>query len=324
MNLLIAYAPDFTPEMYAALEALGYRLRFLPGDERENYDDLDFSEVEAILCFRFFCYNDIARFPALRLIQLTSHGTDHLPHNTLRARGIRCFDARGTYGGPIAEFALCGVLQLYKCAPLFRAQQTAHLWLQNRALRELAGQTVCIVGTGSLGTECARRFSAMGCRVLGVCRHPRAAAGFDEQLPLSALDDILPESDIVILTLPLTEETRGMIDARRFARMKSGAVLVNVARGPIVREAALIDALRSGHLSGAVIDVAEIEPLPTDSPLWDMDNVILTPHNSFAGSGNARRLFDLTYRNLKAAMQEERNEADAAEIVSATTVTGIL
>jgi len=314
MTLLIAYAPGFTPAEYTALEELGYTLRFLPGEEQQNYDDLDFSDVEAILCYRFFCCNDIDRFPALRFIQLTSHGTDHLPHDRIRARGIRVYDARGTYGVPIAEFALCGVLQLYKCAPLFRRQQVEHRWVQNRSLRELTGQTVCIVGTGTLGTTCAERFRAMGCRILGVCRHPRPAPDFDAQYAVSALDTVLGESDIVILALPLTEESRGMFDDRRFSCMKPGAVFVNVARGALTEDDAVLRALRSGRLSGAVIDVTEVEPLPADSPLWDEENLILTPHNSFAGSQNYRRLFEISYRNLRteAAQPSLRNEGEVS------------
>ena len=298
MVLLIAYASDLKEEAFAALRAQGCELRFLPGDEKQSYPDLDFSDVEGVVCYRFFCYNSLDRFPRLRFIQLTSHGTDHMPLDTLRARGIALFDARGAYSPAIAEFALCGVLQLYKCAPLFHRQQAQHVWQQTRTLRELGGQTVCIVGTGSIGTECARRFRAMGCRVIGLCRHPKDAPDYDAQYPVSALDALLPESDIVILTLPLTEESRGLFNAARIARMKPGAVLVNVSRGAVVESAALLDALRSGQLSGAVADVFETEPLPPDSPLWDVENLILTPHNSFSGNLNGKRLFEIISKNI--------------------------
>ena len=304
MVFLVTMSAGFTPEMNAELEKLGLTLRFLPEREsriKDEYpcDDLDFSDVEGMLTFRFFCCNDLARFPALKFIQLTSHGTDHLPMDEIRSRGIRLCDARGAYGAPIAEFVLGGVLQLYKRAPLLAAQQREHVWIQRAGLRELAGQQVCIVGTGSLGRECAVRFRAMGCRTVGINRHGTVDAGYDAIHPLSALDCVLAESDIVILTLPLNDDSRGLFDANRFAKMKQDSVLVNVARGAIVQTDALLDALGSGHLSGAVIDVCETEPLPADSPLWDTENLILTPHNSFIGENNPQRLFDLAYQNIK-------------------------
>ena len=225
-----------------------------------------------------------------------------MPLDTLRARGIALFDARGAYSPAIAEFVLGGVLQLYKCAPQFRQQQTQHVWQQMRTLRELTGQTVCIVGAGSIGTECARRFRAMGCRVIGLCRHPKESPDYDAQYPVSALDSVLAESDVVILTLPLTEESRGLFDAARIARMKPGAVFVNVSRGPIADSSAVAEALRSGQLSGAVLDVFETEPLPADSPLWDAENLILTPHNSFSGNLNGERLFGILSENLRAEL----------------------
>ena len=298
MVMLIAYPAGMTEEMYAALRALGLELRFLPGPETQYYD-MDFSDVDAVVCYRFFVHNDIARFPKLKFIQLTSHGTDHMPLDTLRARGITLCDARGTYGAPIAEFALGGVLQLYKSAPLFSRQQADHVWRQHRRLRELGGKAVCIVGTGSVGTECAQRFRAMGCRVTGLCRHPQPKEHFDRVGAMTELDAVLAESDIVILTMPLNDDSRNLFDESRFARMKPGAVLVNVARGPVVNSEALAGALRSGHLSGAVADVFESEPLPADSPLWETENLILTPHNSFGGENNAKRLFQLLYKNTQ-------------------------
>lgn len=304
MVFLVTMPAGFTPEMHAELEKLGLTLRFLPPHDPRlkdeiPCDDLDFSDVDGMLTFRFFCCNDLARFPKLKFMQLTSHGTDHLPMDEIRERGIRLCDARGAYGAPIAEFVLGGVLQLYKRAPLFAAQQREHIWIQRGGLRELSGCQVCIVGTGSLGRECAVRFRAMGCRTVGINRHPTTDDNYDAVFPLSELDRVLAESDIVILTLPLNDESRGLFDAARFAKMKPGAVLVNVARGAIVQTDALLDALRSGQLSGAVIDVCETEPLPADSPLWDMENLILTPHNSFIGDNNPQRIFELAYRNIK-------------------------
>ncbi len=157
-----------------------------------------------------------------------------------------------------------------------------------------------ILGCGSVGTECARRFRAFGCRVQGVDLVPRADADYDEMHPLSELDSVLAETDVLVLTLPLTKDTRGLIGADRLAALKTGAVLVNIARGPVADQAALIEALRSGALSGAVLDVFETEPLDEESSLWDMENVILTLHISFVGEGIRDRLSRLILHNVRA------------------------
>ena len=303
MRILMARCDGFTPEMLDALRALGLEPVFLPGEggqpgPEERAYDLDFSDIDAVVCYRFFCCNDIARFPRLKYIHTTSHGIDHMPLDYIRAHGIRLCDARGVYGVPMAEYALGGVLQLYKSMPLLSAQQRAHLWQHPGMIRELGGRQVTILGTGSVGLECAKRFTAMGCRCVGLCRHPRPGAeGFAAQRGISELDAVLPDTDILLVTLPLTDETRGMLDARRLALLKAGAVLVNIARGPIVDAGAMLASLRSGRLSGAVVDVFDEEPLPPDSPLWDAPNLILTPHSSFIGEHNPQRFFDLLYKD---------------------------
>lgn len=306
MRMLMAYVSGFTPDMYEALRGLGLELVFLPGEngrpgEEEKPYDTDFSDIDAVFCYRFFCHNDIARFPNLKYIHTTSSGIDHMPLEYIRAHGIRLCNARGAYSVPMAEYALGGVLQLYKAAPLFRDRQQAHVWQRFGTIRELGGRQVTLLGAGSVAAECAKRFSAMGCRCVGLCRHPDpGAAYFADQRSIGELDAVLPETDILLLTLPLTEETRGLMDARRFALLKEGAVFVNIARGGIADAEALVQSLRSGRLSGAVVDVAEPEPLPADSPLWDAPNLLLTPHNSFIGEHNPRRLFELVYRDTAA------------------------
>ena len=149
----------------------------------------------------------------------------------------------------------------------------------------------------------------MGCRCVGLCRHPDPGAEFyADQRSIDELDAVLPETDVLLLTLPLMDETRGLMDARRFGLMKEGSLLVNVARGPIVDADALMEALRSGRLAGAAVDVFDEEPLPADSPLWDAPNLMITPHSSFVGEHNARRLFEVLYRDTRTWLNEQ--EAD--------------
>ena len=159
------------------------------------------------------------------------------------------------------------------------------------------GKSVCIIGAGNVGTECAKRFKAFGCKIFGVDVFPKEDENYENVYPLESLDDVLSKSDVVVLTLPLTEKTKGLINKNRFDKMKNNAVLVNIARGLVVEEKALLDALEN-KLLGAVVDVFESEPLPNDNPLWKKENVIITPHNSFVGDGNNERLDEVVLGNL--------------------------
>ena len=298
MKFLMARSDGYTPEMLQKLAALGFELVFLDGGEDRHYDR-DFSDIDAVMCYQFFNYNDIERFTSLKYIHTTSAGLDHMPMDYIRAHGIRLCNAHDVYSVPIAEFVLCGVLQLYKRAPFFRRCQAEHVWCKQQQLQELGGKNVCIIGAGSIGTETARMFQAMGCVVTGLCRHPAPKRHFDAVVHIDRLDKVLPDADVVISAVPLTAETRHLLCAERFACMKDGAVFVNISRGPVTDTEALINALQSGKLSGAVIDVTEEEPLPPDSPLWEIENLILTPHSSFAGEYNPKRLFELLYADTK-------------------------
>ena len=298
MNLLLTGAWAEAQAHIRSLEARGHEIAFLPQEK----DPLprDPAWVEGVVCNGLFLYHSIDELPNLRFIQLTSAGLDRVPLEKIRARGIRLRNARGVYSAPMAEFALAGVLALCKRLPFFLDRQKAGVWEKRRDLWELAGRRVTVLGCGSVGTECARRFAALDCAVTGVDLFPREDPAYAAILPLEALDGVLPETDVLILTLPLTPETRGLMDARRLALLKEDAILVNIARGAVADEAALVGALAEGKLGGAVLDVFETEPLPAESPLWTLENVILTPHNSFVGSGNGPRLSRLILENLRA------------------------
>lgn len=290
MKLLITGAWKCNGDQLNALAQLGHEIVFMQ-NEREALP-CAYEDVEGVICNGLFLHHSIERFSNLRYIQLTSAGFDRVPMEYVRARGIEIHNARGVYSIPMAEFAVMGVLQIYKQARFFADRQKAHCWEKHRGILELYGKTVCIVGCGSVGTECAKRFAAFGCRVIGVDLYPKADAYYQHVYALSDIDCALSQSDVVVLTLPLTDDTRHMMNDVRFGAMKDGAVLVNVARGAIVEESALQSAL-DDKLQGAVLDVFETEPLPEDSWLWQREDVILTPHNSFEGDGNAERLFSV-------------------------------
>ena len=306
MKLLICNYLKIEARQLDRLRALGFEVVEVPGEKdpaiAQHFD------AEVVVGYMVFRHFPIEHFTSLKLIHTSSAGVEHLPHEYIREHGIGLYNAGGVFSAPIAEFVLGGVLQLYKFAPLFARQRQEKIWKQRQKQRELRDKRVCIVGAGSIGGECAWRFKALGCRVTGLRRHPAEDGRYDEVLGMDKLEEVLSGSDIVIVTTPLTEETYHLFNAERFAAMKEGAVFCNVARGRICDERALLDALDSGRLSGAVLDVCETEPLPAQSPLWERENVLLTPHTSFLGEFITERMADLLCKNLSAWLKEQGAE----------------
>lgn len=295
MNLLVTGAWSDGKNCIAELEAMSHNVIFMQYEK--DALPCPYEWVEGVVCNGLFLSHPIEKFTNLRYIQLTSAGFDRVDMEYVKAHNIEIHNARGVYSIPMAEFAVCGVLQLYKQATFFRENQRKHLWEKHRGLLELAGKNVCIVGCGSVGNECAKRFKAFDCRVTGVDLFPREDSLYSEISPLDKLDEVLKQADIVVLTLPLTEQTRHLINNNRLNLLKDGAVLVNIARGAIVDTEALLNHI--DRLGGAVLDVFEQEPLAENSPLWDKPNIVLTPHNSFVGNNNAKRLRGLIFANMK-------------------------
>ena len=295
MRFLITGALQAHKECSEILTGMGHRVDFLQ-NEKDALPDAA-GCYEAVICNGLFLHHPIEEFKNLKYIQLTSAGYDRVDMNYIRDKGIRIFNAGGVYSIPMAEFAVAGVLELYKQSRFFWNNQKKQSWIKNRELRELFGKTVCILGCGSVGTECAKRFKAFGTRVVGVDLYPREDENYVKICSLDELNPVISECDVLVLTLPLTEETCHIINSDRLALLKDSAVLVNIARGGVVDTEALIKELPRRY--GAVLDVFEEEPLSYDSPLWNMENVIVTPHNSFVGENNSYRLNTLIINNFK-------------------------
>lgn len=286
MNLLITGAWQQAKEYITTIESKGHQVQFLQLERDEL--PCEYEWVEGIIGNGIFLSHPIEKFVNLKYIQLTSAGFDRVPMDYVKEHGIEIHNARGVYSVPMAEFAVAGVMELYKKMRFFYENQKKHNWEKHRGLLELFGKTVVIVGCGDVGIECAKRFRAFGCTVIGVNRTVKEKVAFDRIVPLSEIDMVLQGADVVVLTVALTEETRHLMHAERLKQLKSTAILVNIARGGVVDTNALIDCLPT--LGGAVLDVFEEEPLDEKSPLWDMKNVLITPHNSFVGDGNIERL----------------------------------
>jgi phosphoglycerate dehydrogenase-like enzyme len=296
MNFLITGAWQEATNYIPILKEQGHPVHFL----KREMDALPCSPVwvEGIIGNGIFHYHHIEAFTNLRYIQLTSAGFDRIPMDYINEHGIIIKNARGVYSVPMAELAIAGVLQIFKEMTGFYENQKKHLWKKNRKLRELAGQTVAIIGCGSVGTECAKRFKAFETTIIGVNDVVKENEHYDRITDIGQLDQVLGLSDIVVVTVPLTDKTNGLINAAQINKMKRNALLVNLARGAVVVTKDLIAALNKNIIGGAVLDVFENEPLDENSPLWDMHNVIITPHNSFVGNNNNRRMSCLIMKNL--------------------------
>lgn len=296
MKLLITGAWKASESQLEEIEKMGHNIIFMQNEQDKL--PCTYEEVEGIICNGLFLHHSIEKFVSLKYIQLTSAGYDRVPLEYVLQNNIKIFNARGVYSIPMAEFAVCGVLQIYKNVRFFYNNQKSKKWLKNRDIIELYNKRVCIVGCGNVGVECAKRFKNFGTEVIGLDICPYQSEYFNEIKSINFLDDELKIADIIILTLPLTSETTNLINEKRILSMKKNALIVNIARGAIVKKSALIKALSNNHLLGAVLDVFENEPLNENSPLWNMENVIITPHNSFVGNGNLDRLYYVIKNNL--------------------------
>ena len=237
----------------------------------------------------------VAEAPGVRWVQLPSAGSD--PWRGVRVDDLLLTKASGTFGIPIAEWVIGAILMLTRNLHLYRDQQREAVWKARPGAREVFGSTVGIIGLGDIGREVASRAQALGCRVIGARRGAGPAPDHvDAVLPL---DEVIPQADFLVLAIPSTPETQKLMNTDRLARMKPGAYLINVGRGATVDEDALVAALRSGHLAGAALDVTAVEPLPAESPLWHLEQVIISPHASPMSAANQDRRVAIFVENLR-------------------------
>ena len=241
--------------------------------------------------------------PGLRFVQATAAGAgQQVRRAELTAdelERVAVSSASGVHAVPLAEWSMFGLLAFTKGLPRLRRDAAARYWA-HYPTTELRGQTLLVVGVGAIGLEVARLASAFGMRVVGVKRNTDTALPHVESLhPPDELRELVGDAHAIVVTLPLTDETRGLIDRQTIGRMRDGAIFVNVGRGKVVDEEALIEALRSGKLAGAALDVTFKEPLPPESPLWEMENVILSPHTAALSWHENERIVELFAENLR-------------------------
>jgi phosphoglycerate dehydrogenase-like enzyme len=298
----------------------------LPVEVAQRLTPAILEQIEVACCTRDFDADPVftRRFlgsalhaPNLRWMHLPNAGVDHPVFARLREHGVRLTTSSGAAAEPIAQTAIAGLLALARGFPHWLVAQRRHEWAPLPAEmmpRDLRGQTMVVIGIGAIGNEIARLAQALGLYVIGVQRRPKSQQHrVDEMHPPTRLGELLPRADWLVVACPLTDETRRLIDAAALARLPVGARVINVARGQIIEEAAMIDALRSGRLAGAYLDVFETEPLPADSALWELPNVLLSPHDSACSDGNAERVSRLFLSNLGRWARGEPLENEVTE-----------
>jgi phosphoglycerate dehydrogenase-like enzyme len=221
----------------------------------------------------------LARYPALKWLQLPTAGNDQYAGAFTGHSAATVTNASGAYDAPVAEYMLAGVLTLSKRLHQYRDAQRTGAWKPLGRVKRIAGSVVLVVGLGAIGGEFARKMKALGAYVIGVRRTEAAKPDYaDEVVLTSQLDEVLPKADVVAMIVPNTDATKGLFNRERLAKIKRGAILVNAGRGNVIDTEALCDALSSGDIGGAVLDVTEPEPLPPEHRLWTMENALVTPH----------------------------------------------
>ena len=315
--LAARYRPEDVARISAA--APGSRLLILSS---EGLADGPVEDVEVLL--HGFLAADayerlLVRAPSLRWVHSASAGVERLLSSRARARGLWITNARGVFSQPIAEYVLMMMLAVSRRLPQLMELQAERTW-QPLEGRELRDTILGIVGFGSIGRAIAELAAPFGTRVIATRRDPRPRPG-EPPLPPGvelrgpeAFGDLLSASDFVVLTLPLTVETEDLVDDRALALMRRTAWLINVSRGRLIVDSALLRALQTGTLGGAVLDSFRDEPLPPDSPFYDLPNVILTPHTSWSSGRVLDRSVELFADNLRrfAAGEPLRNRVDPA------------
>ena len=309
-----AFVAQFGDAFKATGEHAGKSVEFmtLPAQKGARLSQADCNRVNFIFLDRDMRFDDqlysaycdaLLKMSNLKWVHYTSSGIGQQLHvSTLNAKGVITTSSTGSNAEPVAQTGITGLLMLARGFGSHIRGQCKHEWnpLRGAALPEdLRGQTVLLIGVGAIGKKFTVYAQAFGLKVIGVRRSPRQPDDtVDELYPPSKLTELYPRADWIALCCPLTKETQNLINADAFKHMKKGAKLINIARGEVVDQAAMIDALKSGQLGGAALDAHVPEPLPADSPLWDLPNVVISPHNASASTGNEPRCAEMFIANF--------------------------
>lgn len=287
-----------------AIEALGYDIKVVKEQDLIYSEDL--AEVEVLICYDPFKTLDLGKMKRLKWIQLSSIGIDQLPTEYVKNTSIITTNNKGGYSVPMGEWVVLKALELFKSSKRLYENQANRKWKMDTSILEIYGKTIGFIGTGTIAVEAAKRFQGFGVNILGVNTNGRDIEFFNKCYAMNDLNEMLELCDVVVVTIPYTKSTHHLINEDSFKVMKDGSFFINVARGSIVDESSLIENLKSGKLAGAALDVYEEEPLKEHNPIWELDNVILTSHNSWISEMRNERRFNIIYDNMKKYMQGDK------------------
>ena len=303
-NLILTSALAITEEQLSAIRALGYTVSQLP-DDRPAPKELA-AEAEVVVCYKFFKFNSLSDFPKLRYVHSVATGVELLPLKELAQAGLAVGKGRDLYSIPMAEWTVCRLLEHYKLSRHYAENARRHYWERaawidyKSEIEELAGRKVAIYGTGDIAAVLCRLLRAFEVEsIAGMNSTGHTVEGYDVCYAPHQLAEFLEDRDVVVTLAPLTAENQEIFDEKAIAGMKDGAVFVSLSRGRLVKTKAVVEALKAGKLAAFLADVVAEEPLGPESELWDMENVYLTPHNSFITEMRPVRLNQLIYDNLQ-------------------------
>lgn len=297
MKTLITGALKYDEEKFEELKDMGLEIIYVQDETKEL--EINVNEIKFVICNSLFLHNDIKKFRNLKAIQLTSAGLDRVPLDYIKKNNIKLYNARGVYSIPMAEWTVLKILEIYKNSKKFWKQQEEHIWQKDRNILELNGRIATIVGFGNVAEEIAKRLKAFNVYINAIDIKELSNKNINKNYNISEIDEILPESDIVIITLPLNENTKDIINMDKMRKMKDDAILINISRGGVIKEKDLVEMVKNKKFLGVVLDVFQNEPLDRNSELWNFNNVIITPHNSFVGNNNKERMFKTIMSNFE-------------------------
>nr|WP_330400311.1 phosphoglycerate dehydrogenase [Tepidibacter mesophilus] len=295
MKALFTY--NYGEEKMNKVKELGYEIVYM--NEKEVFNNENINDIDVLVCYNPFEKIDIKQFTKLKLIQLSSIGIDQAPLDYIKRNNIVLSNNKGGYSIPIGEWIILKILEIYKNSLYFYKKQENKEWKINTNLLELYNKTIGFIGTGTIAIEAAKRLQGFGVNIYGLNTNGRDVDCFDRCFPIDDIDGFLSKCDVLVVSIPYTKKTHHLINAKVIDKMKDNCVLINIARGSIINELDLIDKIKQGKFLGVALDVFEQEPLSKENPLWDLDNVIITPHNCWISENRNDRRFEVIYENLK-------------------------
>lgn len=274
-------------------------------NEKELVYDDELSDVDILICYDPFKTLDIKKMKKLKLIILSSIGVDQAPLEFIKKQGILLCNNKGGYSIPIGEWIVLKILEMVKQSKKIYKNQDNRQWIMEKDIFEVFGKTITFVGTGSLAKEAAKRLQGFECNILGVNTTGHKEKFFNKCYDIDSINCVLKDSDVVVITMPYTGNTHNMVNKSFIENMKDKSYFINVSRGNIVDEKELVKALKSGKVAMAALDVFKEEPLNHNSELWDVDNLIITCHNSWMSDMKNERRYKSICDNLKRFLKNE-------------------